>query len=1063
MIRTLLITGPAERPNVVEQLTDSSSERTVELTTTTTVAQALTKCTEVDCVLLWAGSDTTGMLHALDVLMLVVGEKPVIVLTDVPDSTTELEFFRRGARDYLTDSDVREGRLVRSIAYAVARYEPEGRGQHSDQHYRSIVEALGEGVIVQSGDGTILSMNRRAGEIFGLTDASPDEQKSSDVGWVPRDVTGRELTPEERPGYRCFTSGQPVRNQLLSMTLPDGTNGWVEVSSYPLRHAANASAHGVVTVLRDVSEQRANEESIRFQAMLLDAVGQSVVATDLDGHIMYWNKASETIFGWTSEEVVGRDVLTVTTFEAEHVSRVAVAQAVGGAAWTGDFWSRRRDGTRFPMLVTNTPVHDVDGNVTGRVGVTTDISERVDSESANLRLSNIVESSTDAIYGTDLAGQITSWNGGAVALYGYTAQQMVGSDVRILYPDELLPEQGQILKQMRAGRSFHAADTVRRRADGTLVEVSVKASPVLNSDGRPIAAAAIARDITHRKTLERRLARDRDQLADAQSIAKLGSFELDPQTGQQVWSAELYRLLGVDPAAVPDDTLYMSAVHPADRRRLSQAIRAAVEGGTSLPVTEHRVSLPDGTLRWVSAHADSKGDGRVVGAVLDITDRKLAEQALLHQSLHDPLTDLPNRLMLERALHAAVRRTVPDCAALMFLDIDRFKVINDGLGHGAGDKLLVAVGERLSAWATAHDTVARFGGDEFVILCEHVGSMATALERSTELVALCELPFIVGERQVLLTVSIGVAEVSVGTDAERILSEADAAMYSAKEHGRARVVMADQALREHAAERLGLETDLRKALERQEFCLHYQPVYDLHTDRVIGYEALIRWNHPNRGLVYPDGFIELAEETGLIVPIGRWVLHEALTQLASWRSVAPAMHGRFVAVNLSTVQLYDFELARQVSAALEATGVDPHSLHLEITETALMDIDRATKTLTALKAIGVEIDLDDFGTGYSSLSYVQQLPIDTVKIDRSFVSGLATGNQNLAIVAAVVSLGHALGLRVLAEGVETPDHRDQLRVLGCDAGQGYLWSRPLPPERIQRVHASNDPRRAVFV
>ncbi len=1061
MIRTLLIMGPAERPMVLERLGESAGERTVEVVVAATVAEAAPHCTTVDCILLWAGSDTPDALRDLDQLLSIVSAKPVIVLTDVADADNELEFFRRGARDYLTDADVHDGRLVRSIAYAVAHCEPDGRLPHSDQHYRSIVEALGEGVVVQSGDGTILSMNRRAGEIFGIGEASPVGRRSGEVGWTPLDDHGRELLPEQRPGFRCFTTGQPVRNQLMKMPLADGTVSWVEASSYPLRHAANASAHGVVTVLREVTEQRAAEDSVRFQALLLGVVGQSVIATDLAGRILHWNEASERIFGWTADEVLGRDILTVTAFEPTQLVDEIMSRAAQGETWTGDLWSHRRDGSRFPILVTNTPIRDADGVVTGMVGVTTDISERLASEAANRRLSSIVESSTDAIYGTDLDGAITSWNGGAVALYGYPTSEVLGRNVRLLYPDDLLQEQTEVLQRMRAGRPFHGHDTVRKHRDGNLIEVSVKASPVLDTSGNPIAAAAIARDITDRKTLERTLAQDRDRLAEAQRVAKLGSLDRDPITGQHVWSAELYRMFGVDPATIPDDSTYLGVVHPDDRLRIRQAIWEARQTGNSIAQIEHRIALPTGEVRWVSAHTDSTPGGTTVGAVLDITDRKEAEEALAHQSLHDPLTGLPNRILFERRLEALIAHRVPGCAAVLFIDVDRFKIINDGMGHAAGDDLLIAIGERLSSWAEQTDTVARFGGDEFVILCEGVGNMSRALDRATSLIELCERTFSIGERQIFITVSIGVAEVPIGAEVESVLGEADAAMYRAKDRGRARIVVADQALRARATERMELETALRGALERSEFCLHYQPVVDLHTDQVLGYEALIRWNHPQRGLVYPDHFVDLAEETGLIVPIGRWVLREALSQLKAWHAASDAMASRFVAVNLSTVQLYDADLARQVRDALNETSIDAHLLNLEITETALMDIARATKTLTALKSIGVDIELDDFGTGYSSLSYLQQLPIDTIKIDRSFVAGLGQDTQATSIVAAVVSLGCALDLRVLAEGVETDAQRDQLRRLGCGFGQGYLWSRPLPADRLlaldgtQRRHATS--------
>ncbi|MCU1504212.1 MAG: hypothetical protein JWM12_3566, partial [Ilumatobacteraceae bacterium] len=614
-----------------------------------------------------------------------------------------------------------------------------------------------------------------------------------------------------------------------------------------------------------------------------------------------------------------------------------------------------------------------------------------------------------------------------------------------------------VLEQACAGRGSLARDTLRRRRDATLVEVSVIISPVLDSDGRPVGVAAIARDISERKALVRALAEDRNRLADAQRIASVGSFDRDP-SGWHIWSNELYRILDVDPDTIPGDSTYLSAVHEDDRAEVGEAMAAVIGTGGRVRI-EHRVRTRDGRVRWVLGQADTSesDEGRVVGAILDITERKRAEEALTYQSRHDPLTGLPSRVVFAQRLEMVIARAAHHSAAVMFLDVDQFKVINDGMGHAAGDELLVSIAGRLNSWARPADTVTRFGGDEFVILCEDLGSIDQALARARDVVALFERPFSIGGRQLFVTASIGVTAVPEGADVGGVLRDADAAMYCAKEGGRAGVVVADDAMRERALARLELEAALGVAVARDELLLEYQPVVDLSTERIVGYEALLRWQHPQLGLLQPDQFIELAEATGLVVPIGRWVLRHALEQLAAWRASTSDMSHVFMAVNVATKQLYNGDIAGDVEAMLVAAGIDPGSLHLEITETALLDLDRASEALTSLKAIGTHIELDDFGTGYSSLSYLQKLPIDTLKIDRSFVANLGHDVQSTAIVEAIISLGGALGLRVLAEGVENTRQRDLLAALGCQLAQGYLWSRPVPGDQIELLSGSSDP------
>jgi diguanylate cyclase (GGDEF)-like protein len=445
------------------------------------------------------------------------------------------------------------------------------------------------------------------------------------------------------------------------------------------------------------------------------------------------------------------------------------------------------------------------------------------------------------------------------------------------------------------------------------------------------------------------------------------------------------------------------------------------------------------------AHRDAGGDVESVSSITrDMTDRKELENRLAHEATHDPLTGLPNRTLLMDRLDVALGRARRSgtSTALIFCDLDHFKVVNDSLGHTRGDELLVAISERLLDAIRPGDTVARFGGDEFVVLAEELegadaaGAIAERLRRAVA------RPLTIAQSELFVSVSVGIAVVDRdGADPEALIGDADAAMYRAKATGRGRQVVFDQGLRAEAVERLDTETALRRALDRRELRVHYQPIIALADDQVVGYEALLRWEHPQRGLLLPADFIRVAEETGLIVPIGAWVARQACGQLARWR--AEGADDIWVAVNLSARQLGGEAVVADIDAAIRHVGIPPTAVRVEITESLLIEnVEQATATLRLLRALGVQVVVDDFGTGYSSLSYLSRFPVDVLKIDKSLMSGLGRDERDTAIVTAVVGLAHTLGLTAIGEGVEDQHQYDALRELGCDQAQGFHLGRP---------------------
>jgi diguanylate cyclase (GGDEF)-like protein len=430
-------------------------------------------------------------------------------------------------------------------------------------------------------------------------------------------------------------------------------------------------------------------------------------------------------------------------------------------------------------------------------------------------------------------------------------------------------------------------------------------------------------------------------------------------------------------------------------------------------------------------------------------ERTHAQAQLAHQAAHDALTGLPNRVVFLDRIALALARTQRSrsSVAVLFLDLDRFKFINDSLGHHAGDRLLRALSKRLQEVVRPGDTVARFGGDEFTILCEGIADEAHALAIAERVGQVATAPFSLGDAEVFVTMSIGIALASGGrVRPESLVENADAAMYRAKARGGGRREVFDQAMRARAKRRLAMHSSLYRAVERGEFRVLYQPIHNLASGRPLGAEALVRWEHPDRGLIEPGEFIALAEETGLIVPIGTQVLREACRQARTWQ-VAGRRLG--IKVNLSARQFAHPNLGGVVAEILAETGIDPATVYLEITETVLMeDVESTSTALAQLKSLGVSLTVDDFGTGYSSLAYLKRFPVDELKVDRAFVAGLLSDQEDSAIVAAVINLAHTLGLQSVAEGVETAEQLAKLRELGCDIGQGYYFGRPLPAETM---------------
>ena len=556
------------------------------------------------------------------------------------------------------------------------------------------------------------------------------------------------------------------------------------------------------------------------------------------------------------------------------------------------------------------------------------------------------------------------------------------------------------------------------------------------------------------------------ELGAAQSISHIGSWDWAVASNVVWWSDELYRITERDPATfTPSLEAFLSVLHPDDRLRVEEIVGRSVSDAVDFDY-EARVVTPEGTVRWIHAlGAMTKGvDGsvaKVSGTVQDITQRKALEAEIEHQAFHDSLTGLANRsLFVDRLEHALLRRArAESCLAVLFIDLDDFKTVNDSMGHSAGDRLLVDVSQRIAGALRPADTVARFGGDELAILLEDLDGVEGAISAAKRLARLFSSSFSVGGTDLFIHASIGIAY-NKGLDQKspgELLRDADIAMYEAKRRGKGSYEVFEAGMRVAATERLELKANLKRAIENDELLLHYQPIVDLTSGRVSGAEALVRWQHPEKGLVPPLDFIPFAEESGLILPLGRWVLAEACHRAAAWRGVdggaAPT-----VAVNLSGVRLRHPGLFQELTEILDASGLAPERLVLEITESVLVqEKELVVERLTELKSLGVQLAIDDFGTGYSSLSYLRDFPIDILKIDKSFIDSVALGPEDSALPRAVLKLAQTLDLKVVAEGVEDAAQLAELRRLRCPSAQGYLFSRPVDGPAFESLVATWTP------
>ena len=597
------------------------------------------------------------------------------------------------------------------------------------------------------------------------------------------------------------------------------------------------------------------------------------------------------------------------------------------------------------------------------------------------------------------------------------------------------------------GKPWQAEVAARIEKKQTWYEVQL--NPIL-ADGRVESIILTANEITERKLAEEALRESEERFSIAVRGANDGIWDWDLVHNQIYFSLRWKRMLGYSDDEISDSPdEWMGRIHPDDTKQVKNDLNAHIEGFTPHFVSEHRIMHRSGSYRWVLVRGQSvRVPGfkprRLAGSLTDITARKTTEERLLHDAMHDILTGLPNRAYFLDQLKRSIERLKRHSdywSAVLFIDLDRFKLVNESFGHFAGDQLLIEIAHRLEITLRPEDTVARFGGDEFAILLDDIKSEDDAIIVAERVRETMTLPFYIQNQEIFTSASIGIV-VNVGNyeRAEDLLRDSDTALYEAKANGRARYQTFDANIRIRNLALLQLETDMRRALERQEFEVYYQPIISLPTGSISSMEALVRWHHPERGLILPNEFIPHAEESGLIVPLNDWVIRTACNQMHDWLPISPNMR---VSVNLSARQLQNPNLPEQFQQILTESGIEGHSLILEFPETAAMEnFELTIRILTEIRDMGIQISLDDFGMHYSSLDYLKRFPVNTIKIDKSFIWNIPDDGEDAAITRTIISVGHLLNKMVVAEGVESPRQLDFLHQHQCDSVQGFLYSEP---------------------
>lgn len=792
-----------------------------------------------------------------------------------------------------------------------------------------------------------------------------------------------------------------------------------------------------------------------------NSVQDGIVSADNYGNIIFWNEGARKIFGYEEQEVVGQplSIIMPEKYREAHKKGMRRYLQTGEKRVIGqvvELEGLRKDGSEFPLELSIGVWETEYGKYF--TAIIRDNTEHLQSVNALRHSQSALDATLDGVFiFSPETLKFFYVNEGAIKQVGYTREellQMTPIDIKPKFTDELFR---RTIAPMIAGeKDTELFTTVHRHKNGTDIPVEIILQSVLNKAGERM-FVGVARDITEREQAGKALRESENKLRILLDSMSEGLLQVDHNERIEYVNDRFCQMLGYKRQELIGKSTFEFLYDDEDVKTFYET-RIARRKGVSW-YYELKLKKKSGNPLYVIVGGAqlTNGDGKVTGTMgvfTDISARKRAEDQLLYNAFHDGLTGLANRTLFMDHLRMTIERSRSRHSnqfAILFLDFDRFKLVNDSLGHAVGDELLKQIARRLEFSTRTGDLTARLGGDEFVILLNELSDPGEAIFVAERVISELKPSFNLNGREVFISASIGIALSNTGyRRSEDMIRDADIAMYRAKSSGKAQFQVFDRKMHEQISNQLALETEMRRALENQEFEIHYQPIFNLKDESLKGFEALVRWRHPQRGLVPPLDFIPLAEENGLILPLGAWILNESCRQMNYWQKQNPLLEHLTISVNLSAKQFSQTDLAEQILETLEETGLKPACLRLEITESELMENqDAAKKMMNRLHALGVGWSLDDFGTGYSSLGYLSCLPVNFLKIDRSFIGQMTESKEKYEIVHTIIKLAESLNMKVIAEGIESIEQLASLNRLRCKFGQGYYFCKPLKASDVE--------------
>ncbi len=946
------------------------------------------------------------------------------------------------------------GGVVLSIRDTTQRKETEDELRSSEHWFKALIQHTTDGFVTIGPGTTIIYASPGVERILGRTAEDLVGTNGLDL-LIDQDrdrVAGGLASVLTKPGHAV--------EEHVRIKHPDMGSRWIDVEAVNLLE--DPDIQGIIVTFRDTTDSRIADEAVRASEKRFKTLVQNssevVLILDEAANVSYASLSLEQVLGFAPADVIGAPGLGAIHPDDADIAAETMAgvMTTPGVPTTAEARVRHADGSwRLVEARLLNLLHDPD--VEGIVATVHDITERQLTATAlrdsEVRFRAVVANGRDVTTILDIDGHITWSTPKVEAMLGYTVDELIGvSALDLVHPDEVELALTDFTRTVDGTNDTYPLPLRIRHKDGSWIPLDVLTADIRSDSGAPEGIVLTVRDASWRVEAQEAARRSEARFRALVQHSSDGILVTDRASTISYASASVERLFGRSPAELMDmDGL--AFVHPDDREMIEHDLAMLMDRPGEIITRQFRVLPHDGTIRWIEATvvnmlADEDVQG-IVTNIRDMSERKAMEERLEHAASHDPLTGLPNRTLLYDRLRQAFARAkrARRSVGLLFIDLDDFKLLNDTYGHSFGDKALVAVAERIAGALRGGDTVARFGGDEFIVLCEQIDSIDEAREVAERLQLLMTGPMTIGGEEIIIEMSTGVAVTDdTEADPDDLIRNADLAMYSAKDGGRGRVETFDADGCKSVFGHLDVESAMREALERKEISVRYQPVFDLSTNEVCRVDATPRWDHAERGLLAAGELVDLAEATGLIVPIGTWLLEEACRDVWRWSSDLCPDDPLQIGVTLSARQLEDPELIDKVGRLATVSGIDANQLHLDIPESVLVaDADRVGATLESLARKGVNLGVDELDTYSSSLSYLRRFPVDSLKIDASLVDEPAGSEGNAAIVGAIIRLAHTLGMKVTAVGIETDAQLHELRRQGTDRGQGPLLGGVLDP------------------